>query len=167
VRRDTPEDSAGASELAEFKRVYTKASNDFDLLQVLSDKLGTCALSSPETPGLACVTYDIARWAVEKTRKHYEINGDRLKVVVSSAPVANAYAVWGRSKIDWIVLTEGLMDVLRKQSEALAETLAGNFPLVFTEQFMKRLNSVWPLDGCFDSMLGSLLYFGAICFFWP
>jgi hypothetical protein len=111
-----------------FAADYLDARNDRDLLRVLDNELGSSSLSAPTSSELVLATYEIANHTVRLARRHYAERPERLRFVVSSSDKQNAYASWGSSGIDWIVVTEGLVRLLATEAESFAVKLSKCFP---------------------------------------
>jgi len=141
------------------------AKDDQDLKRHLIEHLGTDALSAPEKSDLVTRTMDVMTWVIQRTRKRYAERPERLVACISSSTVENALAVWSSSELDWIVLSEGLMNLYRDSVEEVARLYQLAFPEVVNTELFKRLQAEKPLSGGFGSALSSLMYFAAIAFY--
>lgn len=117
----------------------------------------------PAKAGLARSTCVALAWNIQQARIVSRDNPERIRGVISGAPCANALAVWGDEQRHWIVVTEGLMLLLRDAAELNAARIIDVFPRAFASSAGKRLLAATPLHG-FQTMLGALLYFGAMSF---
>lgn len=95
----------------------------------------------------------------------YAAEPERLVGAICSSPKRNALAVWSSSRRDWIVISEGLMELLRDRVDDLGERISHAFPEAMKASLMQRLVAQEPLGGGFKTALGSFLYFGGIAFF--
>lgn len=154
-----------ARSIHDFHQNTTIARTDTKLKMQLNKHFKTDTLSLPEKSDLVSSTCDIITWAIVQARKDYAHDPQRLVGLVSASSDANALAVWGSTKYDWIVVSEGLMQLLYASADDMATRLTAAFPEMFQSQLGRRLQAVSPLSGGFQTSLGSFLYFAAISFF--
>ena len=146
----------------EFTESTQIARTDRALARQLLLHYKTCTLLPP-TNGLIRSTCIALAWNVQQARIVFNEHPELIRAVISDAPCANALAVWGDEKRHWIVITEGLMVLLRDAAEVNAARILEAFPTVFASAVGRRVQAATPLQG-FQTMLGALLYFGAISF---
>lgn len=154
-----------ATSIHDFHRNAAIACTDAKLKAQLIGYLKTDALSLPEKSDLLSSTCDIITWAIIQARKSYAHDPQRLVGIVSASTDANALAVWGSTEYDWIVVSEGLMQLLYASADDMATRLTEAFPELLQSQLGQRLQATPPLKGGFQTSLGSFLYFAAISFF--
>lgn len=127
--------------------------------------LKTDVLSLPEKSELISSTCDVIKWAILQARKEYVSDSQRLKGIISASTIPNALAVWGAEKNDWIVVSEGLMQLFQAGADDMAARLIVAFPDLMKSQLGQRIQAIAPLKGGFQTTLGSFLYFAAISYF--
>lgn len=154
-----------AAPVHDFNQNSSTASTDAGLKVQLIKFLGTDALSLPTKSELVSSTCDVITWAVMQARVGYVRDSKRLVSVISASQTANALAVWGKTNYDWIVISEGLLEILRAAANDIGDRLAAVFPELFESQLGQRLLATPPLKGGFRSTLGSFLFFAAISYF--
>lgn len=113
--------------------------------------------------GLSRSTCVALAWNIQQARVVFKDNPALIRGVISGARSANALAAWGDAQRHWIVVTAGLMAALRDAAEHNAARVLAAFPAAFATAPGQRLLAATPLQG-FDTMLGALLYFGAMSF---
>lgn len=148
----------------DFAASFEMAMCDEDLKHQLIAHLLTDELLRPNASMLVSSTVDVMTWVVQDARSRYASKPERLVAAISASTEANALAVWTNSRNDWIVLSHGLMDLLRSGSDILDDRLIAAFPEVMHSELTLRLLQQDPLPG-FRTTLSSLIYFGAIAFF--
>lgn len=146
----------------EFKESTALARTDAALNQQLMAHYQTCELMAAKS-GLPRSTCVALAWNIQQARIVFKDNPRLIRGVIAKAPCANALAVWGDEQRHWIVVTEGLMTLLRDAAEANAARILTAFPSAFESAAGQRLLAATPLPG-FRTMLGALLYFGAMSF---
>jgi len=146
----------------DFKESTVLARTDAALTKQLLRHYKTSALL-PARRGLCRSTCVVLAWNIQQARIVFPHDPALIRGVISAAPCANALAAWGDRQRHWIVVTEGLMTALRDAAEVHAARLLAAFPAVFAAVPGRRLLAATPLQG-FDTMLGALLYFGAMSF---
>lgn len=146
----------------EFKQGTAIARTDTALNQQLDTHYQTRELL-PAKAGLARSTCVALAWNIQQARIVFNKNPQLIRGVISAAPCANALAVWGDQGRQWVVVTEGMMTLLRDAAEANAARILATFPAALDTAAGRRLLAATPLHG-FDTMLGALLYFGAMSF---
>ena len=151
--------------LHNFSDSFALAQRDSELKRQLVGYLKTDALSPPDKSDLVSRTTDAMTWVIQKARARYATDPARLVAVVSSSPEANALAVWSGSERDWIVISEGLMELLRSGVKDVAGRFNHAYPDLLRCELMQKLLEQAPLSGGFDSSLSSFMYFGAVAFF--
>lgn len=149
----------------DFVQSMEAARKDVDLRAQLVKFLKSDALASVNHSDLISATCDLANLAMNEARTLYAKNPERLVCVISSSELSNAYAIWSSTKYDWVVLTGGLLTALRNSADLAACRLADRIPEVLQSALGKRIFSVPPLSGGFQTALSSLLYVAAIGFF--
>jgi hypothetical protein len=155
-----------ATPIHDFARSFRLAQADADLKQQLVVYFGTDELSAPDKSPLVITTVLVMTWVIQRARSMYKrAPPERLVAAISSSETANALAVWSGSGRDWIVLSEGLMELLRGQMDGIAERFTEAFPELIGTNLMQRLLDEKPLSGGFKTSLSSFLYFAAIAFF--
>jgi len=145
----------------EFKAGTALARTDAALTGQLLRHYKTAELL-PAQRGLRRSTCVALAWNIQQARI-VSPHPERLRGVISGARTANALAVWGDQERHWIVVTEGLMTVLRDAAESNAARMIAAFPAAFASPSGQRLLAATPLQG-FQTMPGALLYFGAMSF---
>jgi hypothetical protein len=113
--------------------------------------------------GLCRSTCVALAWNIQQARVVFKHHPERIRGVIAKTDSANALAVWGDEQRHWIVVTAGLMVLLRDAAEANAARILDVFPTAFESASGRRLLAATPLPG-FRTMLGALLYFGAMSF---
>lgn len=151
--------------LHDFARSFALAHNDTDLRAQLVKYLKTDGLARPEESELVNSTMDVITWVVQQARSLYATEPERLVAAISLASTPNALAIWSSSRRDWIVISVGLMELLRNSVDDLGRAFARTFPEIMETTLMQRLQSQPPLRGGFETSLGSFLYFSAVAFF--
>lgn len=151
--------------LHDFARSFALAHNDTDLRAQLVKYLKTDGLARPEESELVNSTMDVITWVVQQARLLYATEPERLVAAISLASTPNALAIWSSSRRDWIVVSVGLMELLRNSVDDLGRAFARTFPEIMETTLMQRLQSQPPLRGGFETSLGSFLYFSAVAFF--
>ncbi|WP_332876196.1 ImmA/IrrE family metallo-endopeptidase [Massilia sp. S19_KUP03_FR1] len=146
----------------EFKEGTALARTDLALTRQLLRHYQTSTLL-PARRGLCRSTCVVLAWNIQQARVVFPHDPALIRGVISGAPCANALAAWGDQQRHWIVVTEGLMRALHDAAEAHAARLLAAFPAAFASVPGQRLLAATPLQG-FDTMLGALLYFGAMSF---
>jgi hypothetical protein len=146
----------------EFKESAALARTDTALTKQLLRHYQTSALL-PARRGLCRSTCVVLAWNIQQARVVFPHDPSLIRSVISAAPCANALAAWGERQQHWIVVTEGLMKALRDAAELHAARLLTAFPAAFASLPGQRLLAATPLQG-FHTMLGALLYFGAMSF---
>jgi len=146
----------------EFKEGTALARSDTALTTQLLRHYQTSTLL-PARRGLNRSTCVVLAWNIQQARVVFGQDPALIRGVISAAPCANALAAWGDRQRHWIVVTEGLMTALRDAAEVNAARLLAAFPAAFASKPGQRLLAATPLQG-FDTMLGALLYFGAMSF---
>jgi|GEM_PF-3191492 len=141
------------------------AQTDADLQQQLTIHFGTSDLSAPNKSPLVTTTTDVMNWVVQKARSMYKAEPEKLVAAISSSATKNALAVWSGSGRDWIVFSEGLMELLRDRVDSVAERFEEAFPDLMNTTLMQRLLTRSPLPGGFTTSFSSFLYFAAVAFF--
>ena len=116
----------------------------------------------PAQRGLRRSTCVALAWNIQQARIVAK-EPQQIRGVISGASCANALAVWGDRQRHWIVVTEGLMTVLRDAAERNAARMVAAFPAAFASASGQRMVAATPLQG-FQTMPGALLYFGAMSF---
>lgn len=155
-----------ATPIHDFARSLVLAKTDHDLKQQLVIYFDTSDLSAPDKSPLVITTVLVMTWVIQQARSMYKAaEPEKLVAAISSSAEANALAVWSRSGRDWIVLSEGLMELLRDQMDGITERFAATFPDLIDTDAMRRLLAEEPFSGGFKSSLSSFLYFAAIAFF--
>jgi hypothetical protein len=149
----------------DFNQNSVTANTDAGLKYQLVKFFGTDALSLPAKSELVSSTCDVVTWAVMQARTGYVRDSKQLVSLISASQNANALAAWGETEYDWIVISEGLMEILRAAADDMGDRLAAAFPELSESQLGRRLLAIPPLKGRFRSTLGSVLYFAAISFF--
>lgn len=151
--------------LHDFARSFALAQDDTDLRTQLVKYLKTDELARPDESELVNSTMDVITWVVQQARSLYATEPERLVAAISLASTPNALAIWSSSRRDWIVVSVGLMELLRKSVDDLGRAFARTFPEIMETTLMQRLQSQPPLRGGFETSLGSFLYFSAVAFF--
>ena len=152
--------------LHDFAHSLVLAKTDADLKRQLAIHFGTSDLSAPDKSPLVMTTTLAMTWVVQHAWSMYEAaKREKLVAAISSSREANALAVWSSAGWDWIVLSEGLLELLRDRMDGVAERFAATFPELIDTDLMRRLFAEQPLSGGFNSSLSSLLYFTAVAFF--
>jgi hypothetical protein len=154
-----------ATSVHDFNLSLAVGCTDADLKTQLIKFFGTDELSLPNKSELVDATCDVITSVIQEARVRYAKNPQRLVGAVSTSQVANALAAWGSTKCDWIVVSEGLMQLLCGAADDMAARLTAAFPELLSSQLGRRLLAAAPLRGGFQTTLGSLLYFGAISYF--
>jgi len=154
-----------ATPIHDFARSLVLAKSDADLEQQLAIHFDTSDLSAPDKSPLVTTTVLVMTWVIQQARSMYKVEPENLVAVISSSAKANALAVWSGSGRDWIVLSEGLMELLRDRIDSIAERFAATFPELIDTDLMRRLLAEEPFSGGFKTSLSSFLYFAAIAFF--
>ena len=149
----------------DFVNSLSLAKKDDDLTHQLVTHYKTSDLSPPDKSPLAITTVLVMTWVIQQARSMYRpAVQEKLVATISSSAIPNALAVWSRSGRDWIVLSEGLMELLRDGMEAIATRFEVAFPDLIETDLMQRLLSEKPLSGGFKTSLSSFLYFAAVAF---
>lgn len=146
----------------EFKESTALARTDTALTHQLLRHYKTAALL-PARRGLCRSTCVALAWNIQQARVVFRQDPSLIRGVISAAPCANALAAWGDRQRHWVVVTHGLMTELRDAAEVHAVRLLAAFPAAFAAAPGRQLLAATPLQG-FDTMLGALLYFGAMSF---
>jgi len=146
----------------EFKESTAIARTDTALATQLLRHYKTAELL-PARRGLSRSTCVALAWNIQQARVVFKDNPALIRGVISAGRGANALAAWGDEQRHWIVVTAGLMTVLREAAERNAAHVLAAFPAAFASAPGRRLLVATPLQG-FDTMLGALLYFGAMSF---
>jgi len=154
-----------ATPIHDFARSLVLAKSDADLEQQLAIHFDTSDLSAPDKSPLVATTVLVMTWVIQQARSMYKVEPENLVAVISSSAKANALAVWSGSGRDWIVLSEGLMELLRDRIDSVAERFAATFPELIDTDLMRRLLAEEPFSGGFKTSLSSFLYFAAVAFF--
>lgn len=149
----------------DFAFSLTAAIDDEDLRAQLIKYFKTDELSAPGKSELVDATSDVMTWVIQQARSMYVCQPERLVGAISASRTANALAVWSRTRLDWIVISEGLMKLLRDAADDMGRRFVKAFPEVVDGQIWQCLQGKPPLKGGFQTTLGSLLYFAAITFF--
>jgi hypothetical protein len=149
----------------DFARSLILAQTDADLQQQLVIHFGTSELSAPNKSPLVTTTLDAMTWVIQNARSMYKEAPEILVATISSSATANALAVWSGSGRDWIVFSEGLMELLRDRVDNVAERFEETFSDLMNTTLMQRLLAKSPLSGGFTTSLSSFLYFAAVVFF--
>jgi hypothetical protein len=149
----------------DFSASLALAKDDTDLRAQLLKYFKTDALARPDESDLVNSTMDVVTWVVQQARSLYASEPQRLVAAISLASTGNALAVWSSSRRDWIVVSVGLMELLRDAVDDLGRDFARTFPELMETDLMQRLQSKPPLRGGFETSLGSFLYFSALAFF--
>ncbi len=149
----------------DFSASLALAHDDTDLRAQLVKYFKTDALARPDESDLVNSTMDVINWVVQQARSLYASEPTRLVAAISLASAQNALAVWSSSRRDWIVVSVGLMELLRNAVDELGREFARTFPEIMETGLMQRLQSKPPLRGGFETSLGSFLYFSALAFF--
>ncbi|MGF6915985.1 hypothetical protein [Paraburkholderia sp. 40] len=108
--------------------------------------------------------HELAKWGLKIARRDYDKNPERLMLLISPSSVANALAVWGSSKSDWIVLSDGLLLALQSKANQVAEKLASEQSWILETELLRSIQKVDTLTGL-DTPVASFLYFAAVSFF--
>lgn len=156
---------ASASDKHDFSTNAEIAASDKNLKMQLMKYYKTEKLSIPESSDLVSSTCTIIEWVVQKARKAYIIDPQRLVAIISASNKQNALAVWGSTKFDWIVISVGLMNLLRDGANEMATRLGLAFPELLQSDLGVSLEGVPRLQGGFQSTLASFLYFAGISYF--
>ena len=151
--------------LHDFARSFALAHDDTDLRAQLVTYLKSDELARPDESDLVNSTMDVITWVVQQARSLYATEPERLVAAISLASTPNALAIWSSSRRDWIVISVGLMELLRNSVDDLGRAFARTFPEIMETTLMQRLQSQPPLRGGFETSLGSFLYFSAVAFF--
>ena len=151
--------------LHDFARSFALAHDDTDLRAQLVKYLKSDELARPDESDLVNSTMDVITWVVQQARSLYATEPERLVAAISLASTPNALAIWSSSRRDWIVISVGLMELLRNSVDDLGRAFARTFPVIMETTLMQRLQSQPPLRGGFETSLGSFLYFSAVAFF--
>jgi hypothetical protein len=146
----------------EFKESTALARLDAALNQQLLAHYQTTALLPAKT-GLSRSTCVAPAWNIQQARVVFKHHPERIRGVIAKTDCANALAVWGDEERHWVVVTEGLMVLLHDAAEDNAARILDAFPAAFASAAGQRLLAATPLPG-FQTMLGALLYFGAMSF---
>lgn len=156
---------ASAIDKHDFSTNAKIAASDKNLKMQLIRYYETEELSTSESSDLVSSTCTIIEWVVQKARKAYKIDPQRLVAIISASDKQNALAVWGSTKFDWIVVSVGLMDLLRDGANDMATRLGLAFPELLQSELGVRLEGAPRLQGGFQSTLASFLYFAGISYF--
>jgi hypothetical protein len=155
-----------ATPIHNFADSLVLAQSDADLKKQLEIHFESSELSSPDKSPLVVTTVLVMTWVIQQARSMYKTaEPEKLVAAVSSSEKANALAVWSNSGLDWIVLSEGLMDLIRDRMDSMAERFSTAFSDLIETDLMRRLSAQTPLSGGFKTSLSSFLYFAAISFF--
>lgn len=141
------------------------AESDRDLRHSLVRFMGTSQLVAPDHSGLVASTAQAMTWVIQNARSMYAAESERLVGAICSSPRQNALAVWSSSRRDWIVLSEGLIELLGSRVDDLGERVIHAFPEIMKTTLMQRLVAQQPLGCGIETALGSFLFFGGIAFF--
>jgi len=105
-------------------------------------------------------------WVIQQARSMYKVaEQETLVAAISSSAKANGLAVWSGSGLDWIILSKGLMELLRDRIESVAERFTVTFPELIDTKSMWRLLVKKTFSGGFETSLSSFLLFAAFTFF--
>lgn len=155
-----------ATPIHDFTLSLVLAREDADLKQQLVIYFDTSDLTVPDKSPLVGTSVLVMSWVIQQARSMYKAaEQEKLVAAISSSAKANALAVWSRSGLDWIIMSEGLMELLRDRIDGIAERFAVTFPDLIDTDLMRRLLAEKPLSGGFKTSLSSFLYFAAIAFF--
>jgi len=149
----------------DFAFSLTAANDDEDLIAQLIKYFKTDELSAPGKSELVDATSDVMSGVIQLARSMYGCEPERLVGAISASSTANALAVWSRTRLDWIVISEGLIGLLRDSADDMGRRFVKAFPEVGDSQIWQCLQGKPPLKGGFQTTLGCLLYFAAITFF--
>ena len=150
----------------DFARSLVLAKTDSDLKRELVKYLDTSELSGPDQSPLVMTTALAMTWVIQRARSMYKAaDVEKLVAVISSSKRANALAVWSSAGRDWIVLSAGLLELLRDRMDGVADRFSATFPELIDTELMRRLLAEQPFSGGFNSSLSSFLYFAAVTFF--
>lgn len=150
----------------DFDHSLVLAKTDADLKRQLVIHFGTSDLSAPDQSPLVVTTRLVMTWVIQHARSIYKVaDHEKLVAAISIARRANALAVWSSAGRDWIVLSEGLLELLRDRMDGVAERFASTFPELIDTELMRRLFAEQPFSDGFISSLSSFLYFAAVAFF--
>ena len=148
----------------DFSHSVVLARTDADLQQQLVIHFGTSELSAPDKSPLVSNTVDAMTWVIQLARSMYKAEPEKLVGAISSSTTANALAVWSGSGRDWIVFSEGLMELLRDRMDSIAVRFSAMFPDLMNTKLMQRLLAQRQLSEGFTTSLSSFLYFTAVVF---
>lgn len=151
-----PHDFAASLKLAE---------RDQDLKGNLVKLMGTSQILPPDHSDLVASTAKVMTWVIQSARSSYKAGPERLVGAISASSRQNALAVWSSSRLDWIIISHGLIELLRDRTDDLGERIAETFPEAMESRLIQRLVSKPPLSGGFRTTIGSFLYFAGISFF--
>jgi hypothetical protein len=151
--------------LHDFHRSIEAARLDTELKSQLRTYLNSDALAVPQSDELVEYSCCLVNLALGEARELYARNPERLVCVIAASAIPNAFAIWGSTRYDWVVLTEGILLILRDSAEKAAARIAERFPEILQSSLGKRVISELPLSGGFQSGVSSLLYVAAIGFF--
>jgi len=140
------------------------ARTDDQLAKVLAENLKTPDLCNVDHSPRVLQAHELAEWGLATARLDYDESPDRLKFVVSPSATPNALAVWGRAKADWIVLSEGLLDLLQEGANTTAAFLSEHQHWLFETATIRDMQKAGNLAGL-HSPMASFLYFAAVTFF--
>jgi hypothetical protein len=149
----------------DFERSIEAAREDDGLRAQLQKYLKSYTLAAVEGSDLIKPTWDAVNLVINAARDRYATAPDRLVSVIVASETPNAYAIWSESGRDWVVLTTGLLDLLRDRADAAASRYIEEFPEVFRSPLAKRILTKRPLGGGFQATIGSLLYVAGVGFF--
>lgn len=149
----------------DFQSSANAAKVDVGLKSQLIKCLDSDALIEVNSSDFIATTCGLVDLALREARKLYAKDPDRLVCVISESKKSNAYAIWGSTRCDWIVLTEGLLIELRNSANEAGRRFSEMSPETLQTPLGKRIQSLTPLSGGFQTALGSLLYVAAIGFF--
>lgn len=141
----------------DFSHSVVLAQSDADLRQQLVIHFGTSELSAPDKSPLVSNTVDAMTWVIQLARSMYKAEPEKLVGAISNSKTANALAVWSGSGRDWIVFSEGLMELLRDRMDSIAARFSAMFPDLMNAKLMQRLLAQRQLSDDFTSSLSSFL----------
>lgn len=144
--------------------ILQTAGMDDLLKRALLDVFKTSDLCRRDASVRILQAHELAKWGLRIASQDYDAAPERLGFVVSPSSVRNALAVWGYSKTDWIVLSDGLLAVLQDGANQTAEELEKHQSWLFATETIKQMQKVGNLAGL-QSPLASFLYFAAVSFF--
>lgn len=146
-----------------FTESMALALHDSELKAQLRKYLGTDILLDPFSSVASERTCDLINWALKIARSDLE-RPEKLRAVISASKTENALAVWGSSKIDWVVMSDGLLQLLQAGANDVGSLLVESQPWLFETALGRRLQQIPALPGC-QTPTASFLYFAAVTFF--